>query len=196
MKLIAHRRNTIAALYETPIEYGVEVDIRSTGKRLLIHHDPFADGEDFIAWLDHYRHGTLILNVKEEGLEQRLLGLLAEHGIEDFFFLDQSFPFLIKTARQGERRCAVRVSEFESIETPLRLVGMIDWVWVDCFSRFPLSSVEAGKLKALGFRLCVVSPELQGRNGEKEIPEMRALLCQEGISPDAVCTKLPALWQA
>ncbi len=196
MKLIVHRRNTLAELRATPIEYGVEVDIRSVGERLVIHHDPFVDGEDFIAWLAHYRHGTLILNVKEEGLEQRLLNLMAGHGIEDFFFLDQSFPFLIKTARQSERRCAVRVSEFESIETVLALSGMIDWVWVDCFSRFPLTGTEAGKLKALGFRLCLVSPELQGRNGAQEIPEMRALLHQEGISADAVCTKLPALWQA
>lgn len=196
MKLIAHRRNTLAELRATPIEYGVEVDIRSVGERLIIHHDPFVDGEDFIAWLAHYRHGTLILNVKEEGLEQRLLNLMAEQGIGDFFFLDQSFPFLIKTARQGERRCAVRVSEFESIETVLTLAGMIDWVWVDCFSRFPLTGAEAGKLQALGFRLCLVSPELQGRNGAQEIPEMRAFLRQEGISADAVCTKLPALWQA
>lgn len=196
MKLIAHRRNTLAELRATPIEYGVEVDIRSVGERLIIHHDPFVDGEDFIAWLAHYRHGTLILNVKEEGLERRLLNLMAERGIGDFFFLDQSFPFLIKTARQGERRCAVRVSEFESIETVLMLAGMVDWVWADCFSRFPLSGAEARKLKALGFRLCLVSPELQGRNGAQEIPEMRALLRQEEISPDAVCTKLPALWQA
>ena len=196
MKLIAHRRNTLAELRATPIEYGVEVDIRSVGERLIMHHDPFVDGEDFIAWLAHYRHGTLILNVKEEGLEQRLLNLMAEQGIEDFFFLDQSFPYLVKTARQGERRCAARVSEFESIETVLTLSGMIDWVWVDCFSRFPLTGAEAGKLKALGFQLCLVSPELQGRNGAKEIPEMRTLLNQEGINPDAVCTKLPELWQA
>jgi len=196
MKLIAHRRNTLAELRATPIAYGVEVDIRSVAERLVIHHDPFVDGEDFIAWLAHYRHGTLILNVKEEGLEQRLLNLMAEQGIEDFFFLDQSFPYLVKTARQGERRCAVRVSEFESIETALTLAGMIDWVWVDCFSRFPLSGAEAAKLKALGFQLCLVSPELQGRNGAKEIPEMRTLLNQEGINPDAVCTKLPELWQA
>lgn len=86
MKLIAHRRNTLAELRATPIEYGVEVDIRSIGERLIIHHDPFVDGEDFIAWLAHYRHGTLILNVKEEGLEQRLLNLMAEQGIGDFFF--------------------------------------------------------------------------------------------------------------
>ena len=105
MILIAHRRNTLEQLAATPVELGVEVDIRSQGSKLVIHHDPFVvDAPDFEEWIAAYRHGTLILNVKEEGLEDRLLALMAERGIEDFFFLDQSFPFLIRTARRGERR--------------------------------------------------------------------------------------------
>lgn len=196
MKLIAHRRNTLAELLETPTDYGVEVDIRSFGKRLVMHHDPFIEGEDFAKWIDNYRHGTLILNVKEEGLEQRLLGLMTERGIEDFFFLDQSFPFLIKTAKQGERRCAVRVSEYEHIDTALTLAGKIDWVWVDCFTRFPLSSEDAVRLREAGLKLCLVSPELQQRTGEDEIPMLRVLLAERDISPEAVCTKRPECWTA
>ena len=147
MNIIAHRRNTAAELLATPIEYGVEVDIRSFGDRLIIHHDPFREGEDFEAWMRAYRHGTLILNVKEEGLEARLLEIMHERGVSDFFFLDQSFPFLVKWARNGERRCAVRVSEFELVDTALTLAGMVSWVWVDCFTRFPLTTESAGRLK-------------------------------------------------
>lgn len=196
MKLIAHRRNTLAELLETPTEYGVEVDIRTFGDRLIIHHDAFIEGEDFTNWIDHYRHGTLILNVKEEGLEQRLLYLMKEKNIDDFFFLDQSFPFLVKTARQGERRCAVRVSEFESIDTALTLAAKIDWVWVDCFTHFSLSGQEAERLIQAGFKLCLVSPELQQRTAPDEIPALRALLAQRGIVPYAVCTKMPERWKA
>lgn len=196
MRLIAHRRNTLVELLATPVEFGVEIDIRSIGNRLVIHHDPFVEGEDLSAWLDHYRHGTLVLNVKEEGLEQRLLRLMAERHIEDFFFLDQSFPFLIKTAREGERRCAVRVSEYEHVDTALSLAGKINWVWVDCFNSFPLSGVDAKRLRRAGFKLCLVSPELQQRTGEGEIPALRALLAERGIAPEAVCTKLPARWTA
>ncbi len=196
MKLIAHRRNTVTELQATPVEYGIEVDIRSIGSRLVLQHDPFVEGEDLAVWLDHYRHGTLILNVKEEGLEQRLIELMVERGIDDFFFLDQSFPFIIKTARQGERRCAVRVSEYEHIDTALTLAGKIDWVWVDCFSRFPLSGADAEQLREAGFKLCLVSPELQQRTGEHEIPVLRALLAERGIVPEAVCTKWPARWTA
>mgnify|MGYP000672132933 CR=1 FL=1 len=196
MNLIIHRRNTLAELLATPVKYGVEVDIRSFGERLIVHHDAFVVGEDFNDWIDHYQHGTLILNVKEEGLEQRLLDLMKKKNIENFFFLDQSFPFLLKTASQGERRCAARVSEFECIDTVLTLTKRVDWVWVDCFTRFPLSGEEAERLRLAGFKLCLVSPELHQRSAPEEIPALRALLIERRIVPDAVCTKMPERWEA
>lgn len=193
MELIAHRRNRIAELQDTPTDLGVEVDIRSFGDELVIHHDPYVKGEDFRTWLQAYRHGTLILNVKEEGLEARLIDLMAEHGISRYFFLDQSFPFLIRTARHGERRCAVRVSEFETVETALSLASLIDWVWVDCFTRFPLDNQSAARLAEAGLKLCLVSPELQGRSTD-EIVDLRKLLHHQNIRAHAVCTKRPDLW--
>lgn len=196
MNFISHRRNTTEELLATPSEYGVEVDIRSDNGRLVIHHDPFAQGENFEDWIKSYRHGTLILNVKEEGLEARLIDLMKQHAITDYFFLDQSFPFLIKWSNLGERHCAVRVSEFESIETALTLAGKIDWVWVDCFTQFPLSSEDARRLQDAGFKLCLVSPELQGRPAETAIPELAKLLAERHISTDAICTKKPELWKA
>jgi hypothetical protein len=162
----------------------------------VIHHDPFVKGESFEAWLDEYRHGTLILNVKEEGLEARLIELMKQHAIDDYFFLDQSFPFLVKWSRLGETRCAVRVSEYESIETALSLSGKVDWVWVDCFTRFPLRHEDSVRLRSAGFKLCLVSPELQGRDAQTEIPQLHALLRERQIHADAVCTKQPALWES
>jgi hypothetical protein len=195
MRLIAHRRNTLNELNSTPAQYGVEVDIRSYGDRLVIHHDPFVEGEPFEAWIAAYRHGTLILNVKEEGLEARLIALMQRFGIEDYFFLDQSFPFLIRYSRLGKHRCAVRVSEFESLQTALTLAGKVDWVWVDCFTHFPLSHDDARVLQGAGFKLCLVSPELQGRNAELEIAQFAQLLRERDIRADAVCTKRPDLWE-
>lgn len=194
MQRIVHRVNTLQQLCETPGEFGVEVDIRSWGEGLIIHHDPFVQGEPFEPWLDAYAHRTLILNVKEEGLEQRLLALMEKKGLEDFFFLDQSFPFLRKTAIAGERRCAVRLSEYESIQTVISLAGMVDWVWVDCFSDLPLNGEEADLLQQNGFKLCFVSPELQGRMGRQDVTDFQQKMGQLGIKGDAVCTKYPDLW--
>ncbi|MCH5146285.1 hypothetical protein JMF94_14475 [Desulfovibrio sp. UIB00] len=194
MVIICHRRNTIAELKLAEACYGIEVDIRSFGEELVVHHEPFVKGPYFEDWLQSFHHKTLILNVKEEGLEARVLALMHQHGITDFFFLDQSFPFLVKTARSGERRCAVRVSEFECIETAMSLAGKVDWIWVDCFTKFPLDHGSASKLVDAGFKLCIVSPELQGRDAASEIPQMRQLLQNEDIPFHAVCTKEPILW--
>lgn len=196
MNLIAHRKNTLASLRETPSKYGIEVDIRTFGDELVVHHDPFVRGDSFEAWLNAYHHGTLILNVKEEGLEARLIDLMKQRGITDYFFLDQSFPFLVRWSRLGERRCAVRVSEFESVETALQLSGKVDWVWVDCFTHFPLQHEDATRLQNAGFKLCLVSPELQGRDATTEIPALHALLNERSIRADAICTKQPGLWES
>ena len=194
MHTILHRINSIALLEKTPSNFGVEIDIRSNGKSLILHHDPFEQGELFEDWIKHYHHGILILNVKEEGLEISVLKLMEEYKINDFFFLDQSFPFLRKTAVMGESRCAVRVSEYENIETVLSLSGMVDWVWVDCFTHFPLKKKEADQLTNARFKLCLVSPELQGRKERTHVIEFRRELELLGIKGDAICTKYADLW--
>ena len=195
MIIIAHRRNTLEQLLATNRNYGVEVDIRSLGDKLIMHHDAFEVGEAFEDWINFYQHDTLILNVKEEGLESRLIEIMANKELENYFFLDQSFPFLVKWATKSRHRCAVRISEFESIETALTLSGQVDWIWVDCFTRFPLVYIDAQRLKGSGFKLCIVSPELQGRDAEIEIPLLVNLLNEENIQVDAVCTKRPDIWE-
>jgi hypothetical protein len=195
MKIISHRRNTIEELKKTPLHYGVEIDIRSFGYDLIIQHDPYVKGESFTDWLDNFHHSTLILNVKEEGLEARLLDIMKEREINDFFFLDQSIPFLVRLANAGESRSAVRVSEYESIKTAFSFSGKIDWVWVDCFSHFPLNKNEALRLKDSGFKLCLVSPELHGVKADEVIMQFIDTIKANAINPDAVCTKRPDLWE-
>lgn len=194
MKIIRHRRNIIEELDNTPVKYGVEIDIRSNGEDLIIHHDPFKTGVLFKDWICKYRHQTLILNVKEEGLELSLISLMKKHNISEWFFLDQSFPSLVKWANSGLKNCAVRVSEFESVDTILSFSKKIDWTWVDCFSKFPLNVEDIGKLKQ-HFKVCLASPELQGHDPEKEIKSLIDLFKEQNINMDAVCTKRPDLWE-
>jgi hypothetical protein len=194
MQIIKHRINSIAELVSTPTDLGIEIDIRSYGNDFILNHDPFVPGENLIQWIQEFHHKTLILNVKEEGLEERLLEIMDTYKINDFFFLDQSFPFLMSTSGKGEKRCAVRVSEFESIDTALALAGRIEWAWIDYFTHFPLCYDTATKLHNVGFKLCLVSPELQGFNAKKDIAELKKQLWTENITFEAVCTKKPELW--
>ncbi|MEX2187081.1 MAG: hypothetical protein WD875_09820 [Pirellulales bacterium] len=191
MLYIAHRVNTSEQLRGTPTECGVEIDLRDRGERLIVQHDPFADGEDFDEYLGHYRHGTLILNVKSERIEPRVLDVVRRHAVSDYFFLDCSFPMIRTLVAQGEHRIAVRFSEFEPAESALALAGQIDWVWIDCFTKMPLDSGSFARLKR-HFKLCGVSPELQGRPVESIADYARELA---PFPLDAICTKRPDLWQ-
>lgn len=191
MLTIAHRVNTIAQLEQTPTEYGVELDLRDSGNRLILQHDPFSDGEDFGDYLQHYRHGLMILNIKSERIEPRVLELVRAAKVDDYFFLDSSFPMIRLLIRQGERRIAVRFSEYEPVESVLALAGQVEWVWVDCFTKLPLSLATYSQL-APRFKMCAVSPELQGRDPATIADYRRQLL---PYPMDAVCTKRPDLWR-
>ena len=194
MEIIFHRRNTIKELISTPNIYGVEIDIRTFSGKLIVSHDPYLETIELEEWLAFYKHGILIANSKEEGLEQKILELFAKYKIENFFFLDQSFPFLIKTIKNGEKRCAIRLSEYESIKTVLSLKGLLNWIWVDYFTKFPINKSEFELLKENGFKICIVSPELQGY-GKKEVSLLKEFLKKNDIRIDAVCTKKPELWE-
>lgn len=191
MMYIAHRINTAAQLKAVPPEYGVEIDLRDRGDRLILQHDPFGDGEDFEAWLPHFRHRLIILNVKSERIEHRVLEMVRRFGVSDYFFLDCSFPMIRTLVRQCERKIAVRFSEYEPIESCLALAGQVEWVWVDCFTKMPLDPASYSRLKR-HFKLCAVSPELQGRPPETIGDYARELA---PYPMDAVCTKRPELWQ-
>ncbi|MCG6154648.1 hypothetical protein [Rubinisphaera margarita] len=191
-KYIAHRVNTRRQLAEVPTSYGVELDLRDRGERLILQHDPFQDGEDFSLYLERYSHGTMILNIKSERIEHRVLEELEATGtVRDYFFLDCSYPMIRTLLAAGEHRIAVRFSEYEPIESALSLAGHVDWVWVDCFSRLPLDDSSYARLSR-AFKICIVSPELQGHSLDRIADFARQLRDYE---VEAICTKRPDLWQ-
>ena len=100
--------------------------------------------------------------------------------------------FLIKTALGGDDRTAIRISEYESINTALNLSGKVKWIWMDYFTKLKLTQEEFLTLKNFGFNICFVSPELQGiQNGIKNLQNE---LTKKKIYPDAVCTKIVESW--
>jgi hypothetical protein len=192
--ICAHRVNTAEGLAHVDPAYGVEIDVHADGDRLVLVHDPFATGERFEDWLEAYRHAFIVLNTKEEGLEERISAVLAERRIEHWAFLDQSFPFLVKTLRRGESRCMVRISEYESVETALALPNRPDWVWVDSFTGEWPEASDLARLVAHGFRLMVVSPELQARDLDEEFPRIVETFERAGVPIHGVCTKRAEVW--
>lgn len=187
MEFIAHRINTIEELQKIPFDCGVELDLRDCQDRLILGHNPFQDGENFEKYLECYKHGTMILNIKSENIEQRVLGLVRKYSVKKYFFLDSSFPVIYQLSKGAEKNIAVRFSEFECLDTVLSMAGLLDWVWVDCFTKLPIDHGSFSLLKNAGFKLCLVSPELQGR--QEDIEQYRDYLKKEGVIFDAVCSK-------
>lgn len=188
MRLIAHRINTLEELQSLNETCPIEFDIRDSGGRLLVTHDPFTDGLDFEVFAPHLRKRFSIVNIKSEGIEWRVLEILRDCSVRDFFLLDCSVPMMVKLMNHGERRFAVRYSEYESINSVLRWSGIAQWVWVDCFYTYFLTEFIMNQLRQAGFNICIVSPELQGR--PEEIQHYINHLRANHVAVQAVCTKV------
>jgi hypothetical protein len=191
MEFIAHRINTIRELKKVPKEYGVEVDLRDYGDRLILHHDPFKEGEDFEEYLKHYDHGTIILNIKSERIEFRVIDLLIKYKITDYFFLDCSFPMIHLLSEQGEKNIALRFSEFEGLDTIRNMKGKVNWIWVDYLLGYPLRNEFFNALHELNMKVCLVCPSLLRK--DKKIIYYKQRLEIDGFMPNAICLKLKSM---
>jgi len=187
LEIIIHRINTIDELNKIESKFGTEIDIRAWGSNLIINHEPFQDGEKLIDYLDEYSHGTLVLNIKEAGIEDEVLRLVRERShLKSYFLLDVEFPYLYSASNNGEKNIAVRFSEVESIRIAERFVGAVDWVWIDTNTIFPVD--ESNKDTLDQFKKCLVCPERWGRS--KDIFDYRRRMDLINFKLDAVMTSL------
>jgi len=184
---VAHRVNSSS--YENTIskEYGIEFDIRDSNNRLIVAHEPFTEGEEFEEFLSKISKRFLVVNIKSEGIELKVLELLKKYGFEDYFLLDCSFPAIVKLSRLGEKRIALRFSEYENFMNVIDNKRIINWVWVDCFTQFPLTKKMEEVFHAHGLKICIVSPELQGQS--ELINNYKNYIKENNIIIDAICTK-------
>lgn len=191
MIVCAHRVNTIEDLEGVQSRYGIEFDVREGPRNtVIVTHDPWTRGPTLEEFLKHCgRHAFYIVNIKCEGIEHIVLELLYLRGIQNFFLLDCSFPMIHKLATMGENRMAIRISEYEGIETAYEMQGRVEWIWLDVFSRLPVDVEACSNLKRLGYKLCLVSPELQRQPHKLE--EYKQAI---GGYVDMVCTKFTEQW--
>lgn len=189
MIYICHRVNRSEELADIPRKYGVELDLRDDlDGNIYIEHNPFTPGEDFGEYLSGYHHGLLILNIKSERIEEKVLELVKKNDVKSYFFLDSSFPMIYTLSAQGISDIALRFSEYEGLDTLVAMSGKVKWVWVDCFTRMPLNVEIFNRIKEMGYKICIVSPELQAQ--PEKLEQYAEFMKNSGITPDAICTKI------
>lgn len=188
IKYFAHRINTIEDLANVKNCHGIELDLRDYNGSIIVQHDPYKEGvlfEDYIKYLNNI---NLILNIKSEGIENKIINILNDNNYKgNYFFLDSSFPMIYSLSKGGNKNIALRFSEFEGLDTLINMKGKVDWVWVDVFTKIPLTLEISKKIKDLGYKICLVSPELQGR--EYDIEKYANEIITNGLIIDAICCK-------
>ncbi len=193
MLKILHRINDPEVLARTSTTYGVEMDLHGWKNSLTVHHDAHVQGYDFDLWLSNFNHAISIFNIKEEGIEELIREKIALNNIKKFFFLDLSFPSLVKLVNIGEKKIAYRVSKYEPYQGAFHFKNKLEWIWLDVFDGIPINKTEFNQLKECNFKICLVSPELHGRD-KAEIFDFKNFINKNDLFIDAVCTKYPEMW--
>lgn len=187
MEIIIHRVNKISSLKKINKNFGVEVDIRTNNSKIILNHDPFINGDNFINFLENYKHGTLVINLKESGIEKDILKIVKKHNnIKSFFLLDVEFPYIFSSVYSKNKDIALRFSEKEPIENIKLFKNKFNWVWIDCFTKLPIN--RNNKIILDKFKKCLVCPSRYGR--KFEIDNYKKKLIKNNFELDAVMTSV------
>ena len=184
MEIIIHRVNSIKELKMIPSKYGVEIDLRAEGSNIILNHAPFEKGDNLIDYISNYKHGTLILNIKEAGIEDNVLKIIKKASIKSYFFLDIEMPYLYKSWKIGNKNIAVRFSEYESIETSNFFQNIFDWIWIDTVTQLPITHKNLPIISK--YKSCLVCPERWNRKNDIKIYKKK--LSELNYVPDAIMT--------
>ncbi len=189
MEIIIHRVNTIKKLRNISNNFGTEIDIRSSSSKLILSHEPFVKGDNLEDYLSEYKkqQGTIILNIKESGIEKDVLRLIKKYKIKSYFLLDVEFPYIFKTLDEKlNKNIAVRFSEYEPINLSNKLIKKVNWIWLDTYKKFPLNNNNLKFIKK--FKSCLVCPERWNR--QRDIKKYYLLMKKLNFMPDAIMTSL------
>ena len=190
--IINHRVNNLNKLKNTAKNLGIEIDIRTIKNKLILNHDPFLNGLKFEIFLKHFNHNFLIINVKEEGIERKIVQILNRFKIRKYFLLDTTIPMSLKLPKTLNK--CLRISDLERINFESKKINQFNWIWIDYVNDiYAVKKIEFKILKKLKIKNCFVSPELININYSPV--RLKNFLQKNKIIPDAICTKKPKYWE-
>lgn len=183
-----HERNQPVAFHRSfDLGYGTETDVRDCAGKLAISHDmPTGDEMTLDDLLDIMggRNLPLAINIKADGLAQALAAKFKDRGHTNWFVFDMAVPDMRGYLNEGV--CTyTRLSDVEP--TPAWL-EQATGIWLDHFSLGYYPNQEIVKYLNHGKKICVVSPELHGRDVTGAWDSLRLLNTLPGLM---LCTDKP-----
>lgn len=199
MNVLSHRgfwdhaieKNSIAAFSNSFCKgFGTETDVRDSRGELVISHD-MPNGQELklkslLELIETYQTSnlTLALNIKSDGLAEKLQNELSLFPNIDFFVFDMSIPDMRSYFHAG-LPVFTRMSEVE--QNPVWL-EKCSGIWLDLFDYDWYDSNLLREILSLGKRVCIVSPELHGRNHKSQWEKIFQLKDHPKLM---ICTDLP-----
>jgi len=174
MRILSHRgfwqapaeKNTTGSFDRSfRLGFGTETDIRDLDGTLVIAHDPPRHGAmtagDMLALHSAIDPALpLAINVKADGLQAMTVALIERFRLTEAFVFDMSIPDMLQWLKT-DVPVYTRLSDVEPV--PL-LADRCAGIWLDAFHSDWWDAATIETQLAAGRRVCVVSPELHGRN--------------------------------
>lgn len=204
MEIISHRgywkveaeKNLAIAFERTfSLGFGTETDIRDYCGDLVVSHDvPTEKGITFSDLLGMYTksncQGTLAINIKSDGLQEKIKEVLNSFSVENYFVFDMSIPDTLVYLNK-ELNVFIRYSEYEPKTV---LLEQCSGIWYDSFLGEKLSIELVEEIIKQDKYVAIVSSELHGRDQIKMWEELNNLDINIFNSKKLIlCTDLPEL---
>lgn len=201
MIILSHRgawqsseeKNSINAFHRSfQLSFGTETDIRDYKGELVISHDiPNENNitlQEFLEIYNQYdKFLPLALNIKADGLQDKLKVLFEQYNIENYFVFDMSVPDGMIYVKE-KLTAFTRHSEYEN---PPAYYEFANGVWLDQFNNdWITEEVIIHHLKNRK-KICIVSPELHKRNNKQFWEKLKAMRSQIDTSEIMLCTDYP-----
>lgn len=196
MKIISHRgywhekpeRNQPVAFRRSfDLGFGTETDVRDVAGELVISHDMPAGNEltlDGLLNIMACRNLPLAINIKADGLAAAVKAKFVRYGHTNWFVFDMAIPDMRSYLLEGVPTFT-RLSEVEKAPA---WIDQAEGVWLDGFEGEWYSNTVITDLLAQGKKVCVVSPELHGRNHKALWQQLAELKSEAGLT---LCTDIP-----
>jgi glycerophosphoryl diester phosphodiesterase len=200
MKILSHRgfwkkseeKNSLLAFRRSfELGLGIETDVRDYCDELVISHDipnekspKLSELFSLLKKFENKKVLDLAINIKADGLTNKLKHQFLQYPELNYFFFDMSIPDMRLYIEAG-CKIYVRVSEYEKSESFLTYA---EGVWLDSFHSewYDLEIIQSFLSK--NKKVCVVSPELHKRDPKLAWNKLK-LLSQE---PNfMLCTDFP-----
>jgi hypothetical protein len=191
-KGLSEKNRPIAFERSFKLGFGTETDIRDYKGELVISHD-IADetGISVAHFFELYnRFDTslpLALNIKADGLQEKLKALLVEYKIENYFVFDMSVPDGLGYLK-NDFNVFTRQSEYEKEPS---FYNESTGIWLDEFQGHWITKDVIENHQKNNKQICIVSPDLHKREYKVEWEHYKEIEKALGIKNLMLCTDYP-----